>query len=512
VSLVNASELDTSPPEWLVGDNSGGITGMIPRMGTGFAWGRRTAGKSLVFGIDLGLAVANGAFFLGHPTVRGKVVYCVGEGLYDLGVRKQARLARQARDNALATLQVMQDQGAAAAESFASTLPAYTDERLHVMTEPFTVPLLSTREQTASLKQAISTISQLNTPGPDDDPETFDYVDLIILDSLADFTGRSLSNDASANLITGGLKALARELQCFVLAIAHPTEKGDRMLGAGRLLNAADTEIEVQPDDVSSPGSPKSASVICHKSKYGAEFDTVGYRIEPCEWDEPGVDDDGYPTGETVRVKSATIRLIEDSTCSRPDPKDLRVQAPREYPELRDTQPVRPRKRSGLRPQARPGLHSVPDLPGSVPAVAVARKEERPLDARVSQPLTALAANPDRLRYFARVILAEECPGCLRPGGEGCKGKAGTYLLGHSESGGEQRAHEDRVLAAAEASPDPEVFLEKALALFSLSPVMPPAPAPVPVPKPVMSALDRRLSWTTVRPDSPAPTLAQVLG
>jgi hypothetical protein len=490
---------------------------MIPLMGTGFAWGRRTAGKSLVFGIDLGLAVANGTPFLGHPTSQGKVVYCVGEGLYDLGVRKQARLARQARDNALAITDIAREQGAGAAESFAATLPAYTDELLHVLTEPFTVPLLSTREQTASLKQAITTISQLNTPGPDDDPETFHYVDLIILDSLADFTGRSLSNDASANLITGGLKALARELQCFVLAIAHPTEKGDRMLGAGRLLNAADTEIEVQPDDVSSPGTPKSASVICHKSKYGAEFDTVGYRIEPCEWDEPEIDDEGNPTGGTVRVKSATIRMIEENSSHASRPEPARITAV-PLPELRDTQPARPRKRSGLRPQIRSGVtlirdlpEAVPALPGAVPvpASAIAHKEEtaRQGDARVTAPLADSTA---RLRYFARMILAQECPeaDCRRPVQAGCKGKAGTYLLGQPGGPGELRAHPDRVTAAALASPDPDEFEAKAMGLFTLTPAM--SLAPQAAPEPAVTELDRRLSWTSVRPDGPAPSLDQI--
>jgi hypothetical protein len=494
MSLVNASDLDTSPPRWLVGDNSGGKTGMIPEGGTGFAWGRRTSGKSLVFGIELGLAVANGTPFLGRPTARGKVVYCVGEGLYDLGVRKQARLARQARDNALAVTDITREQGSEAAASFGAALPPYTDENLKFITEPFTVPLLSSREKTPSLTQAMATISRLNTPGPDDDPETFEYVKLIILDSLADFTGRSLSNDSSANLITGGLKAMARELECFVLAIAHPTAKGDKMLGADRLLNAADTEIEVAPDDVSAPGAPKTASVICHKSKYGAEFETVGYRIEPCEWDEPELDDEtGEPTGETVRVKSATVRLIEENNSSQ-NSKPRSAAAP--LPVLQDPAPARPRRRTGLRPQARNGLHLVAD--GDLPAVP-----------RATAPAVVPAPGPaDAKRELMRTLLAARCPDCDRIQ-MGCDARMAPQPVPLAKTAaGQSYIHEDRIVAAALLQPDPEAFLERAVATLTKTVPVPAAAAP---PAPAVDPLAGRLSWTTVRPDSPAPSLAEIM-
>ena len=446
MSLVNASALDTSPPEWLVGDNKGSGAGMIPAAGTGFAWGPRTAGKSLVFGIDLGLAIANGVDFLGQPTVKSKVVYCVGEGLYDLGMRKQARLARQARDNDLAVAAIAREQGPEAAAAFAASLPAYDDSNLFILTEPFTVPLLSSREQTASLKQAITTIKRLNTPGPDEDPETFEYIGLVQLDSLADFTGRSLSNDASANLISSGMKTLARELECFVLAIAHPTAKGDQMLGAGRLLNAADTEIEVRPDDVSAPGAPQTASVICHKSKYGAPFETVGYRIEPCEWDEPELDDDDQPTGGTVRASSATVRLIEEDvkadTAAR---KPAYVAAP--LPELRDPTGGRPRKRTGLKPQ-RTGLTLAADQPKPAGQLALAELQ----------------------RDITRLVLVPKCSVCSRPGQVGCDARMTPrpQLIGRGASSGALYVHDERILDAAMAQPDPDSFLAEVGALTAI--------------------------------------------
>ena len=452
MSLVEARELDTSPPEWLVGDNTGSTTGMIPAIGTGFVWGPRTAGKSLAFGIDLGLAIANGTSFMGYPTAKGKVVYCVGEGLYDLGLRKQARLAREERDRTVAIAAIAEREGDEAARAYAASLPPYTDDNLYIVTEPFTVPLRNpSQEQTDSLRKAITAITRLNTPGPDDDPDTFDYVQLVILDSLANFTGRSISNDSSANLLVSGMQAMSRELECFILAIAHPTEKGDKMLGAGRLLNSADTEIEVRPDDVQTPGALRTASILSHKAKYSALFEQVGYRVEPCEWTQAVEDDDGNPTGETVQVRSATIRMLETGKSASGGTTQAAAPPAPPLPEIRDVE--RPhRKRSGLKPQHRHGLTVVPAT--TAPAGA--------------RPLASLSAEADTRRDLVAAVLERRCPVCHRPQSLGCdvRMSPAPWSLGRGLKG-PVFAHEDRVMAAVEAAPDPEKFLTAALAAFA---------------------------------------------
>jgi AAA domain len=455
MSLINAAELDTSPPEWLVGDNSGtGPPGILPRIGTGFVWGKRTAGKSLSFGIDLSLAISNGVPFLGHPTIKGKVVYCLGEGLYDLGCRKQARLARQARDDTLAIAAVAEREGDEAARAFAASLPAYTDDNLFVITEPFTIPLSANREPSRSLQQAINAIKALN-PGPDA-PEDELCVELVIIDAIADFTGRSLSNDASANLIAAGLKTMARELDCFILAIAHPTAKGDRMLGADRILNSADVEVEIMPDENNAPGSPKTASVIAHKSKYGALFETVGYRIEGCEWDEPEIDEDGNPTGETVRVRSATIRLLEPDAPSTPDQRAAPPRPAATLPVLREVAPAS-RKRTGLRRATRPApsLATVPDI--------------RPAGTR---PLAVLSTAADARRGLKDTVLSVSCSTCSRQAGKSCDQRmrdSRLIPLGRDQSG-PLYAHEDRLVSAALAQDDPDTWLDATITALTARP------------------------------------------
>ena len=448
MSLYRARELDTSPPEWTVGDNSGASAGMIPGIGTGFAWGPRTAGKSLVFGVELGLAVANGVPFFGFPTQRGKVVYCAGEGIYDLGLRFKARQARQARDDTLAIAEVAKNEGDEAARAYAASLPPYTDDNLFIMDKAFTIPLINpSRAQTDSLKKAITTIQRLNTPGPDDDPDTFLYVQLVIVDPMAKFTGRSMSNDSSATLISSGLQAMSNELNTFVLAIAHPTEQGQKMLGAGALLNLADTEIEVRPDETN-PNALRTASVLSHKSKYSALFEPIAYQVEPCEWDEPELDELDEPTGKTVRVRSATVRMLEEGKPAAAPGTAQAAAPPSPLPEIRDVEQPN-RKRTGLK---RHGLHAVPDAGEPAPPGI--------------KPLKVLASDADAKREVVHTILAQHCEICSRQGGVGCDQKMTPkpLLLGRSLSG-PLYAHEDRVIAAMSALPDQdqEGFLNAAL-------------------------------------------------
>lgn len=331
--LINADQLDTSPPRWLV-------DGLIPEVGLGVLHGPSYTGKSLVVDVELALAVANGTQFFRRDTVQGNVALCLGEGLYDAGVRKQARLARQQQENDKAVAIVRARHGQEFAEKFAETLPPYTDERLFVKTEPFSVPVTrgagSGNED--SFDRALSELKLL----PD--------LALVILDSMADFSGGlSISNDTSANRYVLGAKRLLRELDCVVLIVGHDRKDGKDMLGATRFYNASDFVFHVVPEETE-PGDPASAVINCTKSKYGKLADPVGYQVQPVEWETAKLDDDGEPTEEMITVSSATVvyRTAENGGLRLPGQG-----APRptlRLPELRAQE--RPRKRTGVKQDA----------------------------------------------------------------------------------------------------------------------------------------------------------------
>jgi AAA domain len=336
--LINAAGLDTRPPEEVV-------KGMVPRVGAGIAWGPSYWGKSLLLGGELALSVANGEPFLGREVIRGSVALCLGEGLYDAGVRKQARIIRQRRDNAAhaAALAEIEDDPDAGAEWLAGQ-PPYTDDRLFIETEAFPLPVGRDGGISPGMRQALDGLAQI----PD--------LELVILDALPDFTGgASLSHDASASRIMLGMHAIVKELSCCVLAISHPTARGDKMIGAQRLFNSADFVYQVQPVHGSpGSGSPMVAALACEKNKYGSPFAPVQYVIEPIEWDEPATDEagnrlDGEPD---VTIRSATVRLHQPKSA-----KVLRLPSA-ELPGQPENQPglrlAAPPKRTGLRTSARP--------------------------------------------------------------------------------------------------------------------------------------------------------------
>ena len=338
MSIIKSEDLETSPPDFLV-------DGIIPLTGIGFLWGPSRFGKSLLVNGELALAIANGTEFFGRETAPGKVIVCLGEGLYDAGVRKTARLAREQSDRAAVARERAGRYGDDQAKQWLDTLPAYTDDNLQFMTEPFILPMANGGEPTQSMVQAIDSMRQVKD------------LQMVILDSFSDFTpSLSISNDASANRSVAGMKLLARELDCVVLAVAHPTQKGGKMLGAGRLFNAADFVIQVQPEDSYGRDAPRGATVVCEKNKYGKPFEPFGYHIESCAWNEPLLDDDDLPTGETMLVESATVRP------ANPEHNSLRTSANIE-PVTRQRKPLpdlidmnaKPRKRNGIRPRGNRG-------------------------------------------------------------------------------------------------------------------------------------------------------------
>lgn len=291
--IIDSDQLNTSPPEWLV-------DGMIPRVGTGFWYGPRWTGKSLAIDVELALAVANGTEFFDRKTVKGNVIVGLGEGASDAGVRKDARLAREDRDRDARAEKIALEQDWDVAEEWLRSLPAYNGDNLKHQLGPFALPVMRSEGEGEVTRSMRAFITQAKRYRPE----------LVILDSLSDFTGGlSISNDTSANRVMLGLKTLSQELNCFVLAVAHPTERGDKMLGAGRLGNAADFVARSSPEGRDGEGRMIS-TVSCEKNKFGDLFEPFSYIIEPFAWMAPQYDDEGYPAGK-LPAKSATIRSLD---------------------------------------------------------------------------------------------------------------------------------------------------------------------------------------------------------
>ena len=155
------------------------------------------------------------------------------------------------------------------------------------------------------------------------------------------------------------------------------------------------------------------ATIACEKMKFGDEFEPIGYRIEPCQWDEPELDDDDQPTSGTVLVKSATIRLLEPGA-----PQSSRTPEPKPLPVIRDVQA--PRKRNGVRSGAPRGLAAVPSI----------------ADAQARKVMTG-------------GIMSVRCDECGSMAGMGCRPAAGSGKAIALSLSPPLAAHESRIIDAA---------------------------------------------------------------
>ena len=377
MSFYEASRRNTSPLVYMV-------EGILPENGAGFFWGPSGSGKTFTI-LDMALAVANGQPWLGHRTLPGAVAYAAGEGGAGLGIRIKARVLRQDQDNTAAIAAVARDQGDEAARALAATLPPYTSGNLIVTDKPFPMHFLRSNKPNDDLAQAMNELRRQNTPPPDADEETlanWPYLRLIILDALENFAGQlSVSNRSSANRIVATMQWMAAELQCCVLAVAHPVGRGEneKMVGSDRLFAAADFVIRYAPDTVAAPGALDTATISCQKSKDDVKFPPFGVELHPCEWDEPKLDTEWNPIPvpgedgeqardgqgallwETEKVTSQTIRLIEQDVKAATAPARPAAAAPAPAPELRDNRPP-----SRIRPILRPPRdhHGLTVVPG----------------------------------------------------------------------------------------------------------------------------------------------------
>jgi hypothetical protein len=324
--IINAALLDTSRVPCVV-------EGMFPAVGIGFVHGPSSAGKSYAFLTKLALDVSNGVPFFGHETVQGPVVIALGEGLQDAGLRIKAQLAQHAEEVATRHQQILEADGQDAADAFAAEQRPYTDRFLVVETNAFRMPTQNGKPS-VSMQQFIAQLEGVRPA-------------MVIYDALADFAdGEPIVNDTSANRYVDGIKHLSAELNCFVLGIAHDTEKGDKMLGSGRFKNAADVMIGIKPQK----GEGAVSAVIAEKVKYGKLGPAFSYMALEKTWDEP-VMEDGFPTGETERVETHVVVLQDESaegpSFVLPDVAES-VFAPTMLPAMQDVARPKP-KRNGIR-------------------------------------------------------------------------------------------------------------------------------------------------------------------
>jgi hypothetical protein len=325
--LVNAARLDTSRVPCVV-------EGMFPAVGSGIVHGQSSTGKSYAFLTKLALDVANGVPFFGHETIQGTVVVALGEGLQDAGLRIKAQLAQHAEEVAARHAEILDSEGQDAADEFAAGQLPYTDQFLVVETQAFDMPFQNGKPS-VSMQQFLASISGV---GPV----------MVIYDALADFAGdASIVNETAANRYVAGIKHMVAELDCFVLGIAHDTAKGDKMIGSGRFKNAADVMMGIKAQQGEMPVS----TVIAEKVKYGKLGPAFSYTALEKKWDEPVIDDHGFPTGETELVETHVV-VLQDENADGPAfvlPEVAKsVFAPTMLPAMQDVQ--RPKsKRNGIK-------------------------------------------------------------------------------------------------------------------------------------------------------------------
>jgi AAA domain len=195
------------------------IEGVIPAgPAIGVFFGESGTYKSfLVLHLQLCVGAGSAVAFLGHQVNGGGLaVYVMGEGQADAGLRLDAAL---------------------------SANPAFTDERLAYIEQPF--PL----SDEATVGEVIARCKELAE-------QTGQAVALVVFDSFADFYGAGDSENSNTDMqrLIAGMKRIAAELSCVVMANAHTgntrTDKEgnelgppERMRGASRFRQAWDFEL-----------------------------------------------------------------------------------------------------------------------------------------------------------------------------------------------------------------------------------------------------------------------------
>ena len=354
--LIKAERLDTSPIPQI-------LEGILPNMGTGWWHGPSKCGKSFAI-IKMLLDMANGVDWFGHKTIQCDVVYAIGEGAGDLGIRIKAQLAYHAQQVAAQAAIITERDGPDAAAKFMAEQPEYTSKRLFIETAAFSMPFGLDKKPSVSMLQFIASMGAKNVhPG------------LIVFDAQDDFADtKSTQNLTSASRFVAGHKYLAEQLSCFVLGVAHDTQDGKKMSGNVRFYSSCDISISVKPEQNGNSSGDSVTTVVNEKAKPGGifEFKPFSFQALEQEWDEPLWDDDdpdlpiidpdtGLQKTKLVKTYVVIPRADpEDGGDLSADPVDDGWSTPvaaRDLPELRT--PVRPPSiRNGIKPE-RTGISGV---------------------------------------------------------------------------------------------------------------------------------------------------------
>lgn len=246
--LLHASELEDTPPEWIIED-------VLPRDSLTVVFGESGSGKSFI-ALDMGLAIARGADWHGHQIDRpGIVIYICGEG--------KTGIKRRLRAN--------------------SKLHGYNLNDVPFYVSRTSVQMLD-QGQVRSLVDEIKDLA-----------DAAGLAALIIIDTYARNFGDGDENSTKDASRWVEAADLAREETGASVMVCHHsglTEK-DRMRGAGALKAAIDTEIKVAKAD------DGIVSIKGLKMKDGEDVAQHNFNME---FIHLGTDDKGKDYGSLVPV------------------------------------------------------------------------------------------------------------------------------------------------------------------------------------------------------------------
>ena len=238
IRLVPASEVrKREPPPFLV-------DGLIPAgPSIGVFFGETGTYKSFLVLNLLLCAGALSAAFLGHMVNgTGWGIYVMGEGQYDAGLRLDAAVTAH---------------------------PGFTDEHLAYIEQPF--PLSDEDAVDEVIARCRELAQESGLP-----------VLLVVFDSFADFYGAGDSENSSTDMqrLIAGMKRIAAELGCVVMANAHTGHGGKdedgedkppptRLRGSSRFRQAWDFELMAT-----------GLTLVPTKNRYGPLADAMPYKMD----------------------------------------------------------------------------------------------------------------------------------------------------------------------------------------------------------------------------------------
>lgn len=225
---LTVQELSKLPaPEWL-------IDGIIPAVAMTTLYGAPGAAKSF-WALDAACSIATGHTFHGSDVKRGKVVYCLGEGIRSLRYR---------------------------VESWGLAHPTADQESLeeNLVVIPMTPHLL----------EPYDTSALMNTM------EDLGEVSLLIIDTFARaLVGGDENSAQDVGLAINVCDRIRDRVGAATLLVHHTSAEGSKTRGSTALPGASDAMLKMVKDDIQ-----RAISLSCTKMKDGEPFKTQFYTLE----------------------------------------------------------------------------------------------------------------------------------------------------------------------------------------------------------------------------------------